>query len=50
MSFGGSVAAMISSLKNNAHDRKTMYDTKQTYNRKPSASFQKLIAKQADPK
>ena len=50
MSFGGSVAAMISSLKNNARDRKTMYDTKHTYQRKPSASFQRLLKKRPSQK
>lgn len=28
MGFGGSVAAMITSLKNNARKRKTLYDNK----------------------
>ncbi len=28
MGFGGSVAAMIASLKNNARKRKTLYDNK----------------------
>ena len=34
MSFGGAVSAMITSLKNNSRDRKTLYDYKDLYKTK----------------
>ncbi|TRZ41883.1 hypothetical protein [Robertkochia solimangrovi] len=34
MSFGGAVASMITSLKNNARDRKTLYDNKDLFYKK----------------
>ncbi|RXQ87283.1 hypothetical protein EO244_16525 [Ancylomarina salipaludis] len=49
MSFGGSVQAMISSLKNNSRDRKTLFDNKSLYRRKSSEGFKKLLAKRATP-
>ncbi|GAA0871904.1 hypothetical protein GCM10009117_10500 [Gangjinia marincola] len=39
MGFGGSVAAMITSLKNNKRDRKTLFDTKH----KSSTSNSKIV-------
>ncbi len=49
MSFGGSVAAMISSLKNNARDRKTLYDNKNASPAKGGRELKRLLQKQASP-
>jgi len=49
MSFGGSVQAMISSLKNNSRDRKTLFDNKSLYRQKSSEEFKRLLAKRAKP-
>jgi len=49
MSFGGSVQAMISSLKNNSRDRKTLFDNKSLYRQKSSEGFKRLLAKRATP-
>lgn len=47
MGFGGSVQAMITSLKNNAHKRKTLYDNKYYFDGKPGKT--KLPKKKTHP-
>lgn len=48
MGFGGSVSAMITSLKNNARKRKTLYDNKDFFN-KVSSTKTYVTDKKATP-
>ena len=51
MSFGGSVSAMISSLKNNARaKRKTYFDRDISFSNKMEKSRNALLDKKATPK
>ena len=49
MSFGGAVSAMITSLKNNARKRKTLYDNKDFFKTK-STKKTFVTGKKATPK
>jgi len=49
MSFAGTVQAMITSIKNNARDRKTLYDSKDLYILKSNDGFEELLKKHATP-
>ena len=49
MSFAGTVQAMITSIKNNARDRKTLYDNKDLFWLKSDNGFEELLKKQATP-
>ena len=48
MGFGGSVSAMITTLKNNARKRKTLYDNKDFFN-KVSSTKTYVTDKKATP-
>ena len=49
MSFAGAVQAMITTLKNNARDRRTLYDRKEIFSRKTSVQRKLTEDRKATP-
>lgn len=49
MSFGGAVASMVTSLKNNARERTSSYFDSFKKTRKPDANLENLLKKKASP-